>query len=327
VTAPSWRADIEAWQDIAEEVARFYGYDVIEETPLLGMSGERGLTRLQKFRGLIGETARALGYNETLTYSLTSEGALTLINPLGEDKSRARISLLPSMLEIIRLNRNYKTETAKFYEVARVYLPVAGQLLPDERTKLSMAAYGGNVDFLGFKSDVEKLLTERLHIIGFTVTASSNADYHPGRQAEISVNGNIICILGQVHPENIEEAYAAEFDVAALFEAWGSETVYTASPRFPAVLRDLSLICDEKVTIAEMLYAIRTAGGKTLEDAELFDIYSGEQVGSGRKSVAFSLTFRSPERSLSDEEINPIISAVIAELKAKTGAELRTVNG
>ncbi|MDR2360230.1 MAG: phenylalanine--tRNA ligase subunit beta [Oscillospiraceae bacterium] len=327
VTIPSWRADAEGWQDLAEEVARFYGYDKIEETPLSGMSGERGLTETQKFRNLIGETARALGYNETLTYSLTVEGALEIINPLGSDKARARDSLLPSMLNVIRLNRNHKTESGKFYEVARVYLPVTGQRLPDERAKLIMAAYGGNTDFFSFKADIDKLLSERMRVTEFAVTASSNSDYHPGRQAEISVDGNVIGIFGQVHPQTIEETYAAELDIATLFELRGSESAYTAVPKFPAVLRDLSLICNERVTIAEMLSAIHASGGKMLETAELFDVYSGEQVGAGKKSVAFSLTFRSRERSLSDEEVNPVIDVIIAELKTKTGAELRTING
>jgi len=320
VTAPTWRSDIEHWTDLSEEVARFYGYDVIEEAPLKGWNGVRGLTDIQKFRAKIGENARAVGFNEILTYSMTPQGGLKILNPLGEDKSRMRISLLPSLLEVLARNRDYGNVSVKLYEVARIYLDQGGKNLPEEREILVLGV--ADSSFAEFKGTVEELLTA-LRVSEWRWVQAEREEYHPGICAELSINGEVVGVMGQIHPKTAENTFAAELDVAKLFAARLGDPQYKPLPRFPAVLRDLSVIVDSSVTIDALLDTAKAAGGKLLEKVEFFDLYTGANLPEGKKSVAFSLIFRDTERSLTDEEVNPQIEKVIAAIGEKLGAELR----
>jgi phenylalanyl-tRNA synthetase beta chain len=322
VTVPSWRSDIEHWTDLSEEVARFYGYDVIAESPLSGWSGVRGLNDKQRFRAKIGELARAVGFSEILTYSMTPQGGLRIINPLGEDKSRMRVSLLPSMLEVLARNRDYGNMDVKLYEVALVYLDKGGKELPDERELLVTGAYGDTLSFFEFKGMIEELLTA-LRIADWRWVQTERDGYHPKICAELTVGVNIIGIIGQIHPKTADKTFAAELDVAKLMEVRLGDPQYKPLPRFPAVLRDLSVIVDSCVTIDALLDTAKAAGGKLLEKAEFFDLYTGTNLPAGKKSVAFSLIFRDTERSLTDEEVNPIIEGVVKAIAEKLGAELR----
>jgi phenylalanyl-tRNA synthetase beta chain len=320
ITVPSWRSDIEHWTDLSEEVARFYGYDVIEESPLPGWSGARGLNDKQKFKARIGELARSVGFSEVLTYSITPQGGLRILNPLGEDKSRMRVSMLPSMLEVLTRNRDYGNTGVKLYEIARVYLDVGGKELPEEREILVMGADDSN--FAEFKGMAEELLYA-LRIAEWRWVQAEREEYHPGICAELTVAGKTVGVLGQVYPQTVENTFAAELDVLKLMEVRLGDPQYKPLPRFPAVLRDLSVIVDSGVTIDALLDPAKSAGGKLLEKAEFFDLYTGSNLPEGKKSVAFSLVFRDAERSLTDDEVNPVIDGIIKALAEKLGAELR----
>ncbi|MDR0818973.1 MAG: phenylalanine--tRNA ligase subunit beta [Oscillospiraceae bacterium] len=325
VSAPSWRSDIEHWTDLSEEVARFWGYDVIEESELLGSPAERGLTVSQKFKSKVKELALSLGYSETMTYSLTdavnAPDGPEVINPLGEDKSRMRTSMLPSMLEVVKRNIDYGNANGKLFEVARVYWK-SEDSLPVEQEFLILAAYGAGVDFYGFKGGVEELLA-KLRIGDITWEAEQNPSYHPGRQAKIKSGGNLAGVFGQVHPSIADGVYVAEININEAIRYQSAEPTYKPLPKYPAVLRDLALVCDKSVTVYALENAIRLSGGKLLESVEFFDLYEGPQVPEGKKSVAFSLQFRDAERSLTDEIADEAMSKIISGVKEALGAEIR----
>lgn len=342
VTAPSFRADIQRDADIAEEIARLYGYDKIPATALRGMA--RGsLSAEQKFERTISQTLIAAGYSEVVTYSFISpkyydkirlpkdsplRNSVAISNPLGEDTGVMRTTAIPSMLEV--LSRNYKNRNAavRFYEIATEYLPVKGEKLPDERKQAILGAYGAGFDFFDIKAAVE-LLLERVGVTNWSIAAvSDNAAFHPGRYGVISVNGEEIGSIGEVHPEvadayEIEtKAYAARLDIAAMQKHARTEKSYKPMPRFPSSTRDLALVCDENLPVAELQAKIEKAAGSILEQLELFDVYRGKQVGDGKKSVAFSLTLRAADRTLTDEECDNAVQKALRLLE-EIGASIR----
>jgi len=345
VTVPSWRLDVSQWADLAEEVARFYGYNVIPATMFRGAAVQGGFTPRQKLERQVGVMLRSLGYHEILTYTFTGQVALdkvrlpadaperemlTILNPLGEDTSRMRTIAVPAMLETLARNHSYRNESARLYELGRVYLPNSeSQTLCDERLHLTLGAYGDGVDFFTLKGAVEALLAN-LRISNVTWTAEGNDPiYHPGRCAEIRAGEHVLGRLGQVHPltaKNYDfegEVYAAELDVETLFAVMGPEQTYKPLPKYPAMARDIAVVCDEAVTVAQLQEVINVAGGKRLVASSLFDIYTGNPIPEGKKSLAFALSYRAEDRTLTDEDADSATTKILTALETKLGAVIR----
>ncbi|MCL2513506.1 MAG: phenylalanine--tRNA ligase subunit beta [Oscillospiraceae bacterium] len=334
VYAPSFRADIEQEADVAEEVARLYGFENIGDRALTG-EARGSLTKEQKFEELITGLMLSEGFSEIITYSFISKKAydkiklpeesplresVEIMNPLGEDTSVMRTTALPSMLEVLSKNYNNRNLSAALYELATTYTNKGAEELPEHKRTLVLGMYGAGADFYGLKGTVEAVL-ENAGIKDFDVAAvKDNPSYHPGRTAEITKGGKRISVLGEIHPavsENYElrvKVYAAEIDFETLSELRNLEKLYKPLPKYPAVTRDLALICDKGCTVLKLSRIISEAAGNTLEDISLFDIYEGEQVESGKKSAAFSLKFRSAEKTLTDEEVDAAIGRALAAL-------------
>ena len=243
-----------------------------------------------------------------------------------------RTTVLPSMLEILTRNYNYRNKTAKLYEVGRIYLPGGEDGLADEQKVLSMGAYGEDMDFYTMKGAIEAILkeirAEDVHFEGPT-GAPSDASYHPGRCATVWSGSNCIGIFGQIHPLVTRnygvdgEFYCAELRFDALMNARGADAEYTPLPKFPAVTRDIAVVCDEAVTVGALETAIRKGARGLLKEVSLFDIYRGKGIDEGKKSVAFNLILRADDRSLTAEEADADVKAILEVLEQDCGAVLR----
>ena len=343
IHVPSWRSDVEHYSDIAEEVARFYGYNNIPDTLSNGLAARRGLTDIQQTENLLGSVCRAAGYDEIITYSFISptyydkidlpkdsplRDSLKILNPLGEDTSIMRTTTLPSMLEILTRNYNFRNKSAKLYELGRVYFKRADGLA-DEPKVLTLGAYGDNMDFFTLKGAVEAVLKQlRIENVRF-LADSENPSYHPGRCAKVFSGDRLLGVLGQVHPHVAgnygvdAELYAAELRFDALYENKGPQPLYQPLPKFPAVTRDIAVVCDVSVTVGELEDAIRKGAKGLLKDAALFDIYTGTGIAPGKKSVAFNLTLRADDRSLTAEEADADVKSILTALEQECGAVLR----
>ena len=343
IHVPSWRSDVEHYSDIAEEVARFYGYNNIPDTLSNGLTARRGLTDIQQTENLLGSVCRAAGYDEIITYSFISptyydkidlpkdsplRDSLKILNPLGEDTSIMRTTTLPSMLEILTRNYNFRNKSAKLYELGRVYFKRADGLA-DEPKVLTLGAYGDNMDFFTLKGAVEAVLKQlRIENVRF-LADSENPSYHPGRCAKVFSGDRLLGVLGQVHPHVAgnygvdAELYAAELRFDALYESKGAQPVYQPLPKFPAVTRDIAVVCDKAVTVGELEDAIRKGAKGLLKDVALFDIYTGTGIAPGKKSVAFNLTLRADDRSLTAEEADADVKSILTALEQECGAVLR----
>ena len=343
IYVPSWRGDVEHYSDIAEEVARFYGYNKIPCTLMRGETTRGGFSEQQRFDRTIGGAVRALGYDEIITYSFISptyydkirmpkdsslRNSLKILNPLGEDTSIMRTTILPSMLEIIARNHSYRNKSARLYELGKIYLPREDGLA-DEPKYLSLGAYGDGVDFFSFKGSVETLLRE-LRITNVKVEAcTDNASYHPGRCACVYAGETLLGVFGQIHPlvaANYgvdSEIYTAELSFEAMYEMRGGIPVYQPLPKFPAVTRDIAVVCDEAVTVGALEESIRRGAKGLLKEVSLFDIYRGPGVADGKKSVAFNLVLRADDRSLTGDEADEDVQSILAALSADHGAVLR----
>ena len=343
IHVPSWRSDVEHYSDIAEEVARFYGYNNIPDTLSNGLTARRGLTDIQQTENLLGSVCRAAGYDEIITYSFISptyydkidlskdsplRDSLKILNPLGEDTSIMRTTTLPSMLEILTRNYNFRNKSAKLYELGRVYFKRADGLA-DEPKVLTLGAYGDNMDFFALKGAVEAVLKQlRIENVRF-LADSENPSYHPGRCAKVFSGDRLLGVLGQVHPHVAgnygvdAELYAAELRFDALYESKGPQPLYQPLPKFPAVTRDIAVVCDKAVTVGELEDAIRKGAKGLLKDVALFDIYTGTGIAPGKKSVAFNLTLRADDRSLTAEEADADVKSILTALEQECGAVLR----
>ena len=343
IYVPSWRGDVEHYSDIAEEVARFYGYNKIPCTLMRGETTRGGFSEQQRFDRAIGGAVRALGYDEIITYSFISptyydkirmpkdsslRNSLKILNPLGEDTSIMRTTILPSMLEIIARNHSYRNKSARLYELGKIYLPREDGLA-DEPKYLSLGAYGDGVDFFSFKGSIETLLHE-LRITDVKYVACANNDsYHPGRCAKVYAGETYLGVFGQIHPLVAAnygmdtEVYTAELSFDAMYEKRGDIPVYQPLPKFPAVTRDIAVVCDEAVTVGALEESIRRGAKGLLKDVSLFDIYRGPGVAIGKKSVAFNLVLRADDRSLTGEEADEDVQSILAALKADHNAVLR----
>ena len=343
--APSVRIDIECKADIAEEVARIYGYNNIPKTIIRGVADAK-LTEKQKLERKTANAMTALGAYEITTYSFISpkyfdkirlpmdstlRKTVVISNPLGEDTSVMRTTLLPSMCEVMARNYNNRNAAVCLFELGSEYIPNGGEL-PDEPVRLSVGAYGGDMDFYGIKGIVDSML-KNIGVEDFEYSAEMNGfgeaeAFHPGRRAVITKDGKAIGILGELHPETLEnygigvKAYAAKVNVTELLDIANAVKTYKPLPKFPAAVRDLAIVCDENLPVAELEKAIKRAVGNTLESVTLFDVYKGKQIAEGKKSVAYSIAMRSHEGTLTDEQSDAAVKRVLKELE-KLGAELR----
>ncbi len=345
--APSVRIDIECKADIAEEVARIYGYNNIPKTIIRGVAAAE-LTEKQKFERKIMNAMTSLGAYEITTYSFISpkyfdkirlpedsklRNTVVITNPLGEDTSVMRTTLIPSMCEVLARNYNNRNASACLFELGNEYLPTGAEL-PDEPVRLSVGMYGGNRDFYDIKGIVDAML-KNVGVEDFEYEACTDsavfaeADaFHPGRCAVITKDGKAIGIVGELHPETLEnygigtKAYAAKINVTEILEVAVATKTYKPLPKFPATTRDLAIVCDEALPVAKLEKAIKKAVGNILETVTLFDVYQGKQIAEGKKSVAYAISMRSHEGTLTDEQADAAVKRVLKELSA-LGAELR----
>ena len=343
IHVPSFRPDLNLMADIAEEVGRLYGYNEIPTTAFKNAT-QGGYSPEMIMESQAGSLCRSLGYSEIITYSFVSplifdqirlpsdcalRNAMRIQNPLGEDTSIMRTIALPSMLDILSRNYAYHNKNVKLYELAKIYLPVEGQVLPQEPKMLMLGTYGEGKSFFTLKGELEAVF-QGLRIKKASYAAvNDNPSYHPGRCAKVTVDGVDVGVMGQVHPLVAKnygidvEVYCAEIDFSKLFGLRLPDVTYTPLPKYPTVSRDLSVICDESVTVAQAEDVITAAAGKLLRGVKLFDIYRGTGVPEGKKSMAFSLALRADDRTLTDADSEAVISKVLTALSEKLGAILR----
>ena len=343
ILVPSWRPDLNLMADIAEEVGRSYGYNEIPTTTLK-IAAKGGYSPKMLFESACGKACRALGYNEIITYSFVSpeifdrirlpedstlRNPMRIQNPLGEDTSVMRTTALPSMLDILSRNMAYRNKAVKLYELAKIYLPKEGQLQPDEPKVLVLGSYGENVDFFSIKGELEAIFSALRIRKASYVAARNNPSYHPGRCAAVSVDGVQVGYIGQLHPlvaENYDmdtPVYCAEINMELLIGQQLPEPTYKPLPKYPTVTRDLAIVCKEDVTVAEAEAVICKAAGKLLRDVALFDIYRGTNIGEGKKSLAFSLSLRADDRTLTDADSEQVVNSILAALAKELDASLR----
>ena len=387
VTVPSWRSDVLRMADLAEEVARFYGYNNIPSTLMRGQTTQGGYSPEQELERSLGAVCRACGYDEIITYSFISptyydkirwpedypaRKSFKILNPLGEDTSIMRTTTLPSMLEILTRNYNYRNKAARLYELGRIYLPKSGSAsvdpndpslsaskekleklglpgltealvgainelnqddgLANEAKVLTLGAYGDGMDFFTLKGVVEAIMKDirakDIHFEGPT-GAPSDASYHPGRCATVWSGSDCVGIFGQIHPLVAQnygvdaELYCAELDFDELSLAKGADPEYVPLPKFPAVTRDIAVVCDESVTVGALEDGIRRGAKGLLKEVSLFDIYRGKGIPEGKKSVAFNLVLRADDRSLTSEEADQDVASILSLLEQELGAVLR----
>jgi len=348
LTIPTFRQDLLRGADIAEEVARFYGYDNIPSTlpDSEEASGRLGYEFVVQDK--IRQILMAYGYSEAMTFSFESpkvfdklrlaqddpkRNTVTISNPLGEDYSIMRTSLMDGLLTSLATNFNRRNKSASLFELSNIYLPKALPLteLPDERMTLSFGFYGVG-DFFDLKGTLEDILNR----LGLKMPRDYVADkditfLHPGRQAKVMIKGGKeqIAFLGEVHPQVAKtygmsgRVYVAQLDVQALYEYVNFDKKYKEIPKYPAVTRDLSMVMDKLIPAGDVEHVIAKCGGKLIESFNLFDVYEGDRIGADKKSLAYSMVFRAKDRTLEDKDVNPIIDSIIAKLKEK-GIELRS---
>ena len=345
LTVPTFRQDLLRGADIAEEVARFYGYDNIPVTLPKASSAHAGLTFGFVLDNIIRKCMCSYGYSESMTYSFESpkvfdklllpeddvlRDTLKISNPLGEDFSIMRTTLLGGLLSSLALNYNKRNKKAALFEIGNVYLPAEKKYeeLPDERKNLVFGFYGDG-DFYTLKGALEELFAD-LGLKGQReyLPDSGFPFLHPGRQAKVTQNRKPVAFLGELHPLAAKNfglgarTYIACVDVKTVGDLVHFEKKYSEIPKYPAVSRDLSLLMKQDVLSAQVEAIIRKCSGRLLESLELFDVYQGENIEEGYKSLAYSLTYRAADRTLTEEEVNPIIEKTVAKLKEK-GIDLR----
>ena len=343
IHVPSWRGDVEHYSDIAEEVARFYGYNEIPTRFTGGIASCGGFTPVQQFERSAGEICRSMGMDEIITYSFISPSyydkirmpadsplrdSMKILNPLGEDTSIMRTTILPSMLEILTRNCNFRNKSASLYEIGRIYLK-RGDGLCDEPKIISLGSYGQDMDFFTLKGQVEELISGLCAGKLSFSAEKNNPSYHPGRCANVYIDGKYAGVLGQIHPEVLKnygvdnELYCAELSFDTLFECVKPLPVYKPLPRFPSVSRDIAVVCDSDITVGQLSDCILSSGGEYLKDCALFDVYTGHHIEEGKKSVAFSLTLRADDKTLTDELVTGTVDKVLSALKEKYNAVIR----
>ena len=342
---PTFRQDLECSADIAEEVARFYGYDNIPVSLPSGEATTGKKSFKMRIEDVARETAEFCGFSQGMTYSFESpkvfdklllpqnselRKTVTIMNPLGEDFSVMRTVSLNGMLTSLATNYNRRNKSAKLYELGNVYLPKALPVteLPEERMMFTLGMYGDG-DFFNMKGTIEEFFEK----VGMTKKPEYDPDnkkpfLHPGRQADVIYNGEVIGYLGEVHPEvldnyNIgEKAYIAVIDILKVTENATFDRKYEGIAKYPAVTRDLSMVMRKDILVGDIEKVFEKRGGSLLESMTLFDVYEGAQIKIGYKSVAYSLAFRAKDRTLEEKDIAPIMEKILADL-GDMGIELR----
>lgn len=349
VIVPFYRTDILRMCDLAEEVARMYGYDNIPTTQF-GGSAAGGLTAKQMFEKNIGALARACGFDEAQNLSFGSSKmydsiglpadsekriSVKILNPLGEEFSIMRTTALPSMLDCLMHNFNHRNETASLYEIATVYVPkikdgaADPNVLPQEPHILTLGTYGA-LSFFQFKGVIERILSNSgVPDVSFE-PVTDNSSYHPGRCARILTGETKIGVFGTIHPAiaktygaSSSEVLTAEINIDLMFACADDEKIYQSLPKYPASTRDIAVLCNDDIPVAHMEKAIAAAVGNILETVSLFDVYKGDQVPEGKKSVAYSMKLRCADRTLTDEECDGAMKKAIAALEKQFNAKLR----
>ncbi len=345
VIVPTFRQDLECGADIAEEVARFFGYDKIPTT----LPGGEGTAGKLSFKLRVEELARSVaeycGFSQAMTYSFESprvfdklslaaddpmRRAITIMNPLGEDYSIMRTSVINGMLTSLSVNYNRRNKNIHLYELGNIYLPKELPLteLPDERMQLMLGFYGDG-DFFAMKGVVEEFLEQAGLKNKLVCDPSRKKPFlHPGRQAELIYDGKVIGWIGEVHPDVMdryeigERTYLADLDMPGITELASFDKKYVGIARYPAVTRDISMVAKKEIRVGQIEEVIEKFGGKLLESYHLFDVYEGSQIAKGYKSVAYSITFRAKDRTLEDKEVGKVMDKILGGLK-ELGIELR----
>ncbi len=356
IAVPSWRDDLGCMNDIAEEIIRIYGYDTIEATRFKSSLSAGGRTEKQQFTVDLSELLCGMGASEIQTFSFISpkyydkmamaendvrRNSVVIANPLGEDTSIMRTTGIPSMLEILSRNSNYGNEAVSLFEFASVYTPrekyddesenihnLSG-VLPKETVKIMLGSYGTG-DFYTVKGMIENILSFCGIEKAVYAAKSDDPTFHPGRCASVSLSdGTAIGIFGELHPAAAEnygfskKVYIAEIDYETIFANRNTKKQYTPLPKFPAMTRDFSFVCDESLEVGTIEDAMLKSGVKMLEDIKLFDIYRGHQLGDGKKSVSFKITLRAADRTLTDDEADSAVKKILSYLEKTLGITLR----
>lgn len=345
--APYFRMDLEGIADLAEEVARFYGYDKLETTLMKAETTIGVKTKEQNIIDKIKEILVNSGLSEIYTYGFVSsedleksnidenlkKTAITVQNPLSDEYKLMRPSTVPSMMQILANNANKKNQEVRLFDISRNYKNINGEVekgeVPLQEDILTIGMYGQEVDFYVLKGIIENVL----EFIGVNrydiVKEKENQSYHPGRCANLKVGIDIIATIGEVHPEVLDNydigkrAYLAEVNVTKLVKYAKQNKKYVEVPKFPAVERDIAVVVSEDVEVGQIEKIITKKAKKLLEEVRLFDIYRDSKLGENKKSVAYSLIFRDKNKTLNDEEINVTMNSIITELEKTLGAEMR----
>ncbi|MCD8035983.1 MAG: phenylalanine--tRNA ligase subunit beta [Clostridiales bacterium] len=345
VKIPTFRPDLESMADLAEEIARFYGYDKIVPTLASGTPTVGKRTYEQNITAMIKNSLISNGLCEAMTYSFESpkvfdklnipadddlRKTVVISNPLGEDFSIMRTTTLNGILTSLSTNYNRRNDSAGLFEIAKVYLPKAVPVteLPDEPRKVTVGMYG-NMDFYTIKGIVEHVI-DTLGIKNAEFIPKTDICWmHPGRTAAVEIDGKYVGYVGEFHPQVAKNygigtrVYIALLDEAELIEASNLVTVYKALPKYPTMVRDISMLVKDEIYVRDIEKEIEAASGELLESIELFDVYKGGQISAGFKSVSFSITFRAEDRTLVDDEVNAAMTDVLSVLEQKFGAVLR----
>lgn len=350
VIAPWYRIDIECKADVAEEVVRIYGYNNIPNTIIRGVA-QAQRTPKQKFERSIKNAVLAMGVNEIATFSFISpkyfdkiklpadsklRNTVTITNPLGEDTSVMRTTIIPSICEVLARNYNYRNPEAHVFEMGNEYLPVEGEVLPVEPLRLGIGVYDtqDDFDFYSLKGIVEGVMS-KAGVKEYEIEKATQdsvfdeySAFHPGRVAVVKIDGEEIGIFGELHPDVLENygigarAYVGKLNIPELMAKSSDEKIYKPLPKFPATTRDISVVCSKELPVAQLEKAIKSAVGSILEKVSLFDVYTGEQIEEGKKSVSYSISMRSHDGTLTDEQADKTMDKVVKAL-AQVGAERR----
>lgn len=343
VYVPTFRGDIEGMADIAEEVARIYGYDRIPTTMMRGEVVAGGKTPKQRLADIVRDELAGSGLYEIITYSFidpkenslvnipaddTRNNFVRITNPLGEESSVMRTDLTSSMMKTLRTNYARRNAEAALFELGTIFTPVEGEQLPDETVNIAIGMYG-NCDFYDIKGVVEGMLT-RVGISNYEFKAdTTNPTFHAGRCAEVTIGGKKLGTVGQISPKVCDnfkidaEVYVAVLDFELIAEKFTFDTHCKDLPKFPAVTRDIAVTVSKSVPVGEIVKIIKGQNADILESCELFDIYEGVQVGKDKKSVAYSITFRASDKTLTDDDVNPVMDKILKDLELKLDAQLR----
>lgn len=344
ITVPTFRSDVNIKEDVAEEIARIYGYNNIPVTTLRGSSTRGGKNKKQKLEdklisGLIGS-----GLNQAISYSFTSpkvfdkilapadsslRNTVTIRNPLGEDYSIMRTSTIPSMMESLSRNYSRSNDKVRLFEIGKVYIPNNDpSKLPEERNILTIGMYG-DTDYLDLKGVIENVL-DTLGVMNTSFQReSNNSAFHPGKTAALFIRKDYAGVVGEIHPdvsENYgidERCYVAEINLDVLFNAANLDKKYKPLPKFPAVTRDIALVIDDEILVQQIQDIISKQGGNMVESIKLFDVYKGSQIPEGKKSIAYSIVYRLEHKTLTDAEVNKVHDKILRSLEYQLGAQLR----